>query len=115
MNQPKPMKRSLSVKLGIFAVVCTALLPAMLTCSMALRFVLGGIPGLIGMFAFAASLPLAMLAWWIGARELRTQTAEGSSVLVHGGASRGVGLGKFAIALWSVLVLLAALTYAPGS
>jgi hypothetical protein len=105
------MKRSLSVKLGIMAVACAALFPAMLTSAIALRFVLTRLPGLIGMFAFAASLPLAIMAWWIGVRDLRTQTADGSSVPVHGGASRGVRLGKFAIALWSVLVLLAALTY----
>ena len=111
MNHTASMKRSRAFTLGILAVVCLALFPVMLVCAIALHFVITIYLAMVGMLAFVASLPLAILAWRTGARDLRTETAGMSPLPGHGGASRGMRLGRAAFAIWVAFVLFAALTY----
>lgn len=111
MNRTESVERSKALTLGVLAVVCLALFPVMLVCAIALHFVMTIYPAMVGMLAFVASLPLAILAWRIGARELRTETVGMPSLPGRGGASRGMRLGRAAFVIWVAFVLFAALTY----
>lgn len=97
--------------LGVCAFACALLSPAMFLFSVLMGYVWRLPLALLAPLSFCAALPLGLIAWRMGSRELKLHVASGLPGDPPRQASRARELGRAAVVLWVVLVLFAALTY----